>query len=328
MAGGGNTADLIPADCDTASRVKVLAFCDCAAGSGPDCKQYPSNRTRDAWYTAFPPLHICSEGISPGDWFAKTMLDSIRRDISIGLIPCALSGQSIKVFAKGGKNFNIPNWAHPTLANGSPYDWMIARCKIAQQTGVIKGILFHQGENDAGQSWWVATAKGIFDDLKKDLSLPDSIPTVLGELLQASGACCANHNPLVHQLASQMPRCAVASSQDLKMKPADQYKAHFDAAGMRELGRRCARSFLQLAKPDYIPRLGAAAARTPQRRRAVSGTGDCLPTGNMTVYSLDGKKVEPVDSHRSAMPSLGLAPGHVYVVSRGPAEALRLWAVP
>jgi hypothetical protein len=132
MAGGGNSIELIPDDCDTNSRVRVLAFCDCPAGTSPDCEQYSSTRTHDKWYTASPPLHICSEGISPGDWFAKTMLDSIRADISIGLIPCALSGQSIKVFEKGSNNFNIPTWAHPTIGNNSPYDWMISRCKVAK----------------------------------------------------------------------------------------------------------------------------------------------------------------------------------------------------
>jgi len=108
MAGGGNTTGIIDEDCDTTPRVKVLAFCDCAEGAGQNCREYSSKREHDKWYTAFPPLHICSEGISPGDWFAKTMLDSIHEDITIGLIPCALSGQSIKVFVKGGKNFIIP----------------------------------------------------------------------------------------------------------------------------------------------------------------------------------------------------------------------------
>ncbi len=325
MAGGGNTTNLITADCDTTSRVKVLAFCDCS-GSSPDCSR-PLMRTHDQWYTAFPPLHSCSEGISPGDWFAKTMLDSIRSDITIGLIPCALSGQSIKVFEKGGSNFNIPNWAHPTIGNGSPYDWMIARCKIAQQTGVIKGILFHQGENDAGQSWWVGTTTGIFNDLKNDLGLSD-IPIVVGELLQDAGACCAGHNTLIHQLASEMPNCAVASSQGLKMKSGDQYKAHLDAAGLRELGRRYAQAFLSLAGINFVPRKGVA-IHTPERPRAVYAPIDRLRTGDVNVYSLDGKVLKSVNSPRTAdMHNAGMRSGNVYAATFGPGKKLRLWVVP
>ena len=150
--GGSGSGTMIAADCDTSTRVKSLAFCNCNARYNTTCSQYTESRTNDTWYTARPPLHICNEGVSPGDWFAKTMLDSIHEDIKIGLIPCALSGMALNVFEKGGSGFNIPTWAHPTLGNSSPYAWMLARCKLAQQTGVIKGILLHQGESGAGGS--------------------------------------------------------------------------------------------------------------------------------------------------------------------------------
>jgi hypothetical protein len=290
MAGGGNTTDLIPQDCDTSPRVKVLAFCDCS-GSSPDCKQLPLNRTHDKWYTASPPLHICSEGISPGDWFAKTMLDSVRDDITIGMVPCALSGQSIKVFSKGGSNFNLPTWAHPTLGNSSPYDWMVKRCKIAQESGVIKGILFHQGENDVGQSWWTNTTKEIFDNLKKDLSLESKMPVVVGELVQDQGACCASHNTLVDKLASEYPNCGLASSKGLTKKSGDQYNAHFNAAGMREMGKRYAQAFLTLADKSYVPRKGSVAVRNPKEWTIASLNTDNSFLNDVTVYTLNGKLV-------------------------------------
>jgi hypothetical protein len=112
--GGSGAGTLIDEDCDTSSRVKVLAFCNCSAGSGAACTQYSKARTADEWYTVYPALHSCDEGISPGDYFAKTLLDSVRDDITIGLIPCALSGQALNVFTKGGSNFNLPTWAHPS----------------------------------------------------------------------------------------------------------------------------------------------------------------------------------------------------------------------
>ncbi|MGA2507326.1 MAG: sialate O-acetylesterase, partial [Chitinispirillaceae bacterium] len=193
MAGGGagnqnDAAGLLATDCDTNTRIKTLAFCNCASTDySLKCSVYKPTRVDSLWYTAFQPIHICTEGISPGEYFARTMLDSIRSDIKIGLIPCALSGQALNVFFPGGSGFNIPTWAHPTLVNSSPYAWMLARCKRAQKTGVIKGILLHQGESGAGSPpalSWVAMATAIMDSLKKNLGLPSTLPVVVGELRQ------------------------------------------------------------------------------------------------------------------------------------------------
>lgn len=310
MAGGGNTANLISSDCDTSPRVKVLAFCDCS-GSSPDCNKYSLNRTHDKWYTAYPPLHSCSEGISPGDWFAKTMLDSISSDITIGLIPCALSGQALNVFLKGRSNFNIPTWAHPTLGNSSPYDWMINRCKIAQQTGVIKGILFHQGESGAGDAspTWVKMAGAIFDSVKKDLSLDNKVPVVVGELNQASGVCCASFNTNVDQLAQQYPNCGLASSKDLKNK--DQY--HFDPPGMREMGKRYAKAFLALADKTYVPRKGTV--NTINHRVQIYQDLK-VSTNGISVYSLNGRAIGSYSSINADKAIRNLTAGSVYIVSR------------
>lgn len=292
MAGGGNTAGLNQQDCDTTSRAKVLAFCDC-----PNLQLCPNTggRTKDKWYTAVPPLHICSEGVSPGDYFAKTMLDSIHEDISIGLIPCALSGQSINVFKKGTSGIAIPNWAHPTLGSSSAYEWMLNRCKIAQESGVIKGILFHQGESDNGQSTWINTTKTIFDNLKNDLTLDDNIPVVVGELVQ-DGACCSGHNTLVNQLASEYPHCAVASSNGLKRK--DQY--HFNIEGMREMGKRFANAILSLSDNTYIPRKGTVHIKEFKNSAVASGRSVRSWNGDLVVYSLDGKILTVLNSKSSA----------------------------
>jgi hypothetical protein len=259
MAGGAKPG--VGADCDTstpgAQRVKVLAFTDCNAMSTA-CPSLKIVRTRDTWYTAFPPYNNCGEGIGPMDYFAKTMVDSVREDIRIGLVPCALPGQSIKVFVKGSLD-TIPSYTQPAGISRDAYGWMVKRAKIAQQSGVIKGILFHQGESDNGQAWWVATTKGVIADLKKDLGLGD-IPVVLGELVQEKAVsdtgnpCCAAHNTLIRQLASELPYCAVASSKGLHMRTNDTWRAHFDLPGMRELGKRYALEFLKLANIEWVPR--------------------------------------------------------------------------
>ena len=91
---------------------------------------------------------------------------------------------SIKVFQKGSKE-TIPEYTRPVGVSSDAYGWMVKRCGIAQQSGVIKGILFHQGSR-CRAILVGKCGKGIFDSLKKDLGLGD-IPIILGELLQARG---------------------------------------------------------------------------------------------------------------------------------------------
>jgi hypothetical protein len=309
--GGSGSGTLNASDCDTSPRVKVLAFTTCNAGSIVACKNSPQGRTADKWYTASPALHICDEGVSPGDWFAKTMLDSIRSDIKIGLIPCALSGQGLQVFVKGGSNFNIPNWAHPTLGNSSPYTWMLNRCKIAQQTGVIKGILLHQGESGSGSKAWGDVAKQIIDDLKKDLALPDNIPVVVGELRQDAKACCAGTNKAIDAFAKSYPSCGLASSQNLAVQTDDPY--HFNTEGMRELGKRYARAFLGLADRQYMPRIGDVAVKYPEKRPIVSAATIRSLNGDVQMYTLDGKHVSR--SQINSELSGNVHNGNVYIVA-------------
>jgi hypothetical protein len=304
--GGSGAGTLIAADCDTSPRVKVLAFCNCAAGSGAACTKYSSARTVDKWYTAFPALHICNEGVSPGDWFAKTLLDSIREDIKIGLIPCALSGMGLQVFEKGGSNFDIPNWAHPTLANGSPYAWMLARCKLAQQTGVIKGILLHQGESGSGSRPWGTVAKEIFDDLKNDLGLPATLPVAVGELRQGYGL-----NADIDAFARSYQNCGLASSLNLGEQPDDDW--HFNPEGMRELGKRYAKAFLALAPQSYVPRKGTSNTIMPSQGAKYPDLK--FATGGIRVYTLNGRGVRSVSADNAGTALRHLGPRGVYLVS-------------
>lgn len=326
MAGGGATSDNKTLDCDTSARIKVLAFSDCS-GSGSNCT-LPLQRTHDKWYTSFPPLHSCSEGISPGDNFARTMLDSVSSDISIGLIPCALSGQSIDVFKKGGSGYNIPTWAQPAIGNGSPYSWMLERCRLAQQTGVIKGILFHQGESDNGSPTWIPRLTAILDNLKKDLDLDSRTPVIVGELRQDNVSplpCCSGHNKLVDSLAKIYPNCAVASSKDLAGNGKDQW--HFTAAGMRELGKRYARALLSIADSDFIPRKGSTAV-TRSATALSPKVGSSWPEGT-AIYSLDGKLLTKLTSSDNAATWHAVNPGAVYLVTtKKSGNSARLMVIP
>lgn len=310
MAGGGAVSDSPSVDCDTTPRVKVLAFSDCTAG--PNCKDYVMRRTVDQWYTAFPPLHDCSpnlEGISPGDWFGKTLIDSVRSDISIGMVPCALSGMALNVFLKGS---TATSSVGPSQVRGkNAYNWMLNRAKLAQQRGVIKGILLHQGESGTGTSQaWDAMAMQIFNDLKSDLGLDAKTIFIVGQLRSDSRSPAPNNtsfNNMIAGMPAKYPQVGMASSQGLSGNGRDVW--HFSPSGMRDLGRRYARSLLALADPVYIPRKGGNVGILVKPPRAqYPGNeilGPLLPQEHeVSVFTLDGRMMLHTDLvDRSQRPS-------------------------
>lgn len=297
MTGGGATSPVVAKECDTTSRVKVMAYMNCG-GSSPECK-FSLGRTADKWYTAFPPLHDCSEGICPGDFFAKTLLDSVRSDISIGLIPCALAGMALNVFLPDGPNATVGP------ANGkNAYNWMIARCKLAQQVGVIKGILLHQGESGSGSSTaWDAMAMQVFDNIKKDLSLDANTPVIVGELRSDNTSPSQNNtnfNKMVDGLPAKYHNCAVASSQGLVGNGHDVW--HFTSAGFQEFGTRYAKAYLSLASNAWEPRSGSVSI-DKNNLLASPAAGVNFTEGELKIISLDGKTLEIIKTKNGRAPT-------------------------
>jgi hypothetical protein len=182
------------------------------------------------WRIAVPPLHETWQGaIGPGDWFSKTIINELPAGDTIGLIPCAISGEKIETFMKVG---------------GGKYSWIINRAKLAQQRGgVIEGILFHQGESNNGDTSWPGKVKTLVTDLRNDLNL-GNVPFLAGELLY-SGSC-AGHNTLINQLPSVMTNCYVVSANGLVVDPADtQWRLHFGHDSQVTFGKRYAEKMIQ-----------------------------------------------------------------------------------
>lgn len=201
-------------------RVLVLGFDDNAA----------LGRKKDQWDVACPPLHDAwSNAIGPGDYFGKTMIQKVPAGDTIGLVPCAISGEKIETFMKSG---------------GSKYNWIINRAKLAQQKGgIIEGIIFHQGESNNGDSSWPGKVNTLVQDIKKDLGLGD-IPFIAGELLYSGG--CAGHNTQVNKLPSVVKNCYVVSASGLTVDPSDsQWRLHFSHDSQVTLGKRYAEKMIQ-----------------------------------------------------------------------------------
>lgn len=231
--------------CDTVNvnpRFKVLQAVDC-----PDL-----GREKGKWYTAVPPLARCGTGLTPADYFGRTLVDSLPSDVGIGVINVAVGGCRIELFDKDNYASYVsesPDWLKNMVAeyDGNPYARLIELAKQASRCGVIKGILLHQGESNTGDSDWPMKVKKVYDNILSDLELqPNSLPLLVGELVsEEQGGACASMNPVILKLSETIPSAHVISSKGCE---AVSDRLHFSAAGYRELGKRYALAMLKLLK--------------------------------------------------------------------------------
>jgi len=214
--------------------------------------QTNAKRTKGKWYTAYPPL--CREmnfgvNLTPADYFGREMVANLPEDIKVGVLNVAVGGASIDLFDEDKCANYISkqaDWFQGYCAayNNNPYRTLVTLAKRAQQKGVIKGILFHQGCTDNGQKDWPVRVKRVYIRLLNDLGLnEEEVPMLIGETLyQDKGGICWGHNQIIAKMASVIPNSYVISAQGLS--GSDDF--HFTAEGYRELGRRYAQQMLQI----------------------------------------------------------------------------------
>jgi hypothetical protein len=208
-------------------------------------------RSVGEWYTAIPPLCRWDNGLTPADYFGRTLTDSLPDSIKVGVIVVAMGGSGIDAFDKVNYRQYYQNadaWQKSlmNLYGGNPYAKIVEMAKLAQQAGVIKGILLHQGETNNGQADWPLKVKNIYYNLLDDLDLEaNSIPLLAGEMLyQNQGGICWGMNSIIAGLSNHIPNSYVISSEGC----AGTDDFHFTTKGARELGKRYGLQMLSLLK--------------------------------------------------------------------------------
>ena len=208
---------------------------------------YPATDTQPArkmgeWCEAIPPLCRPNTGLTPADWFGRTLVTSLPENIKIGVIHVAIGGIDIKGFLPDSiKDYikKAPGWMIPMLEayNNNPYERLVTLAKKAQKDGVIKGILMHQGETNTGDPKWAGMVKQVYDNLCSDLKLkPEEVNLYAGNIVQAGGqGVCIGCKKQIDELPNTLHTTQVISSDDCSNGPD---RLHFDAAGYRELGCR------------------------------------------------------------------------------------------
>ena len=212
-------------------------------------------REKGKWYTAVPPLCRQNTGLTPADYFGRTLVEYLPENVKVGVINVAIGGCHIETFLPdsiaGYVEKRAPGWMKGMLAayDNDPYARLVEMAKLAQKDGVIKGVLVHQGESNTGDPRWPSQLKKVYDNLMNDLGLQGQVvPLLVGEVVNSDrGGVCASHNDVIARVPSVIPQAHVISSSgctnafDL---------LHFDAAGYRELGKRYANKMLQLLGYD------------------------------------------------------------------------------
>lgn len=217
-------------------------------------------RVKGQWYTAVPPLCRPGTGLTPADYFGRTLVGTLPENVKVGVVHVAIGGCHIETFLPDSiANYvekRAPDWMKGMLAayDNDPYARLIEMAKLAQKDGVIKGILVHQGESNTGDPRWPGQLKKVYDNIIRDLDLQgEVVPLLVGEVVNSDrGGVCASHNEVIARVPEVIPQAHVISSSgcdtafDL---------LHFNAAGYRELGKRYANKMLQLLGYD-VPQLG------------------------------------------------------------------------
>jgi len=225
------------------ARIKVMSAVNCT-----------DDRIRQTgkWTTATPPLVRCWTGLGISDYFGRTMVLELPSEIKIGIVAVAVPGCDIGLFDKANYSSYVttaPSWMKDVINSygGNPYGRLVEVAKLAQKEGVIKGILFHQGETNTNSPDWKNKVADVVKNLKTDLQL-GNVPFLAGELLASTGACCGSHNVEVNKLPSLIPNAHVISSAGLLGADG----AHFTSASYREFGKRYAKKMIELLGPDTI----------------------------------------------------------------------------
>ena len=219
-------------------------------------------RKMGEWCEASAPLCRPNTGLTPADWFGRTMIETLPENIKVGVIHVAIGGIKIEGFMPDQIAEYVktaPGWMKGMLEayGNNPYERLVTLAKKAQQDGVIKGVLMHQGESNTGDPAWADKVQRVYDRLLGDLQLkPEEVPLLAGEVVQADGeGQCIAMNKQIDLLPKTLHTAHVVSSTGCSNGPD---KLHFDAAGYRELGRRYGEKMLtlmgyQVRSPFTVP---------------------------------------------------------------------------
>jgi hypothetical protein len=197
------------------------------------------------WVPAIDPIHFDKPfaGVGPGRTFGITLAEA-DPTVTVRLIPCATGGSPLSAWRPG--EFWDQTRSHP-------YDDTISRTRRAMEDGVLKGILWHQGEGDCNAESardYAANLEALISRLRKDLEAP-GVPFIIGQLGpfldNAASPYVVRVNDAHISVAQKIDGAGFVASTGLTSVGDN---LHFDARSQREFGRRYAEVYQRLATAD------------------------------------------------------------------------------
>ena len=243
------------------------------------------------WSDAVPPLASCSGKLGPADYFGRTMVEKTDSKIRVGIVDVAVAGCSIQLFDSPLSQSYMnqqASWFKQRVDayGGKPYERLIEMAKKAQEDGVIKGIIFHQGETDAGDGQWPSKVKAVYDRIIKDLGLGDDIPFLAGEVLRGGMSQGANNN--IAKLPQQSKNFYVISSEGLTQPLGDGQNVHFTSQEYRDLGKRYAEKMIEVLGNKLDPVAESSSSEAVSSSSEVASSSSAEPSSSTTGVIIIG----------------------------------------
>jgi Domain of unknown function (DUF303). len=196
---------------------------------------------KNQWIEAKEPLHFYepdAAGLDCGMSFAQELLAKVPDSVTIALVPCAVGGSSVFQW--------LNDEDHRGVTLLSNFNQKVA---LAKKKGVIKGILWHQGERNANAEDLPRYSDALLSLFTKFRTMVqnEDIPIVMGELgrfaePEEKAAYFNDINTLLGTIAEEDGRLFLVSSEGLDHKGDH---LHFNSAAQRELGKRYAEVMIQ-----------------------------------------------------------------------------------
>ena len=172
------------------------------------CNFSSPKRNLGEWYKATPPIVSPWGGLGMADYFGRTMVAALPKDVRVGVVDVAIGGIAIEGFMPdkiAGILAKADGWqAERIRAYGSdPYQRLVDMGKKAQEVGVIKGILLHQGCSNNGDPNWPNNVKKIYNNrsvVKVEITGYNVLKTLVEEFLQATMEPNTNYSRKLLQL--------------------------------------------------------------------------------------------------------------------------------
>ena len=238
------------------------------------------------WSDAVPPLASCSGKLGPADYFGRTMVEKTDSKIRVGVVDVAVAGCSIQLFDSPISQSYMnqqAGWFKQRVEayGGKPYERLIEMAKKAQEDGVIKGIIFHQGETDAGDGQWPSKVKAVYDRILKDLGLEGDIPFLAGEVLRGGMSQGANNN--IAKLPQQSKNFYVISSEGLTQPLNDGQNVHFTSQEYRDFGKRYAEKMIEVLGNKLDPVAESSSSETQSSSSEAESSSSVDVSSSSTV---------------------------------------------